>query len=305
MRVFQAAYTHLSRNGELVRRAEALERLESECSICPRKCGARRHRGEKGACRASSRASVVSAFAHRGEEPQISGLLGSGTIFFGHCNLSCVFCQNHDVSQDHEYAEVHDQDPAETAGIMLSLQRSGCHNINWVSPTHSIAAIVRALAIAAGAGLTIPVVYNSNGYDSVEVLRLLEGVVDIYMPDIKYSRDDMAGKLSGVNEYTAVSRAAAAEMYRQVGDLVMDETGVARHGLLIRHLVLPDDLAGTSAILDWIAAELGPNVTVNVMGQYHPAYRACEHPGISRRVTPEEHARAVAYARRHLTNVIA
>jgi putative pyruvate formate lyase activating enzyme len=234
---------------------------------------------------------------HHGEEPCLSGWQGSGTLFFGHCNLHCVFCQNHDISQDHASARAMEADPPEVASAMLRLQALGCHNINWVSPTHSLDAILAALVLAAQEGLRLPIVYNSNGYDSVEALRLLDGVVDIYMPDLKYADSTVAEELSLAPDYVEHARAAIQEMHRQVGVLEIGEDGLARRGLLIRHLVLPHDLSGTEESLRWIADTLSPDTVVNLMAQYHPAHRAGGDRRLARRLTREEYRGAAEAAR--------
>ena len=278
--------------GELKARAErALAGLE-RCAACARVCLADRSSGPAGACRTGRYARVHGAFPHFGEEPPISGRWGSGTIFFSACNLSCVYCQNWEISQGDVGEEVSDE---ELASLMLQLQGLGCHNINLVSPSHVVPQFLAALAIAAQAGLRLPIVYNSGGYDSLATLRLLDGVVDIYMPDAKYDDDGVGEALSGVACYTRVNRACLREMHRQVGDLV-EVNGVATRGLLVRHLVLPEGLAGTPGVARFVAG-LSPNTYFNVMGQYHPCYRAERYPALRRRLTREEYAAAVAAAR--------
>jgi len=232
----------------------------------------------------------MSSHLHPGEEPPISGNRGSGTVFFSGCNLACLFCQNYDISHE-QHGQV--TTPGELAGRMLQLQELGAHNINLVTPTPQIARIVEALADAWENGLTIPIVYNCGGYESVETLRLLDGLIDVYMPDLKYGRDEL-GVVSGVEDYTTRATAALKEMWRQVGPLVLDGEGIARKGLLVRHLVLPNGKAGTGEVLRWLAAELAPEVFISLMSQYHPMYRADEVEGLNRRLTSEEYGEAVA-----------
>lgn len=234
---------------------------------------------------------------HFGEEPPLSGHSGSGTIFLANCNLRCAICQNSDISQRPADHVGHASRPEELAAAMLQLQEDGCHNINWVSPTHQVPALVRALALAAANGLFIPVVYNTNGYDSVEVLELLEGVVDIYMPDLKYSDEALAEELSGIAGYPQASRRAVAEMFRQVSDgWELAPDGTLRRGLLVRMLILPGDLAGVAETLRWLADELSPRVTVSLMSQYRPCHRAGRltlHPELSRGISADEYLDAL------------
>ncbi len=278
-------YTDLAASGELARRADELrERLRS-CDLCPHECHVDRTAGELGRCRADANARVASFGPHFGEEAPLVGRGGSGTIFFTHCTLRCVYCQNWDISQRAEGEEVSDEELAET---MLHLQGRGCENVNVVTPTHYLASILGALDVAARGGLTVPLVYNTSGYERVDILRLLDGVVDIYLPDIKYADAETARRLSAAPEYPRHAFAALAEMHRQVDELVLDERGVATRGLLVRHLVLPNNLAGTSEVMRFIAEELSPDTYVNVMGQYRPEFRAAEHPEVARRPTAQE-----------------
>lgn len=288
-------YIKLYQEGELRRRVQEFRTRLASCELCPRKCRVNRLAGEKGSCRTGVRAVVSSFGPHFGEEAPLVGRHGSGTIFFTHCNLRCLFCQNYSISQLGEGVEVTAE---ELAGMMLALQARGCHNINFVSPTHVIAQIMEALEIAVARGLKVPLVYNTGGYDSVETLKLLDGVVDIYMPDMKYADEETAWQLSGIHNYPEINRAAVKEMHRQVGDLVVDEDGIAVRGLIIRHLVLPGGLAGTAQIMEFIARELSPNSYVNVMAQYRPCYKAYQHPLLSRSITREEFTAAVREARR-------
>jgi putative pyruvate formate lyase activating enzyme len=263
------AYRQLQAEGFLrVRVDQALALLE-ECRVCPRHCGVNRLRDEQGYCRTCRSAVVSSSGPHYGEEPPLVGRRGSGTIFFTHCNLRCAFCQNYPLSQGGEGVEVGAE---RLAGIMLGLQELGCHNINFVTPTHVVPQILEAVAIAAEGGLSIPLVYNSGGYDSVDTLRLLDGIFDIYMPDAKYGSDEVALRLSDAPGYVAVNQAALREMHRQTGDLVV-RNGIAVRGLIIRHLVLPHGLAGTDTVIRFIADELSRDSYVNVMPQYRPCGR--------------------------------
>ena len=291
---FDPAYLQLLRSGELKRRvAEAYACLEA-CDICARECGVNRRESAEGAsCRTGERAVVSSAGPHFGEENPLVGSGGSGTIFFSWCNLKCQFCQNYDISQRGNGYEV---EPEELAGMMLSLQNQGCHNINFVSPSHVVPQILAGLLVAAEAGLRLPLVYNSGGYDSLKTLKLLDGVVDIYMPDMKYADADVARRYSKIANYPAVNQAAVREMHDQVGDLSTDDRGVAQRGLLVRHLVLPDGLAGTAEIVRFLRDEISPDTYINVMAQYRPCYRAYELPPLNRRITDQEYARAVALA---------
>lgn len=277
---------------ELQSRAEeAIRRLE-HCEICPRRCGVNRVDGERGFCRTGRLAKVSSAGPHYGEEPPLVGYHGSGTIFFAGCNLACVFCQNYEISQLDMGVEVTAE---RLAGIMMHLQLTGCHNVNLVSPTHVVPQILEALVIASEMGLSIPLVYNSGGYDSVETLRLLDGIIDIYMPDAKYGSDEMAIRYSNAPGYVGVMKAAIREMHRQVGDLVI-ENGIAVKGLLVRHLVLPNNLAGTEEVVRFIS-ELSKNTYINIMDQYRPEYKADQYTELSRRITLSEYREALRLAR--------
>ena len=251
--------------------------------------------GKSGKCHVTDKVIVSSYGPHFGEESPLVGRHGSGTIFFSYCNLECVFCQNYTISQLGEGSRI---DNDELAGIMLSLQAKGCHNINLVSPSHVVPFILPALDIAASKGLTLPLVYNSGGYDSLETLKLLDGIVDIYMPDMKYSDEKTAGLLSGVKAYPEVNKTAVKEMHRQVGDLKTDEDSIARRGLLVRHLVLPERLAGTKEVVRFLAHEISTDTYLNIMAQYRPAYRATTVPALSRPLLRKEYNEAVAMARR-------
>ncbi len=277
---FEPGYLRLKETGELEKRAEkALKVLES-CVLCGRQCRVNRVENLRQApCRTGRNALVASFGPHHGEEAPISGSRGSGTIFFTHCNMKCVYCQNYDISHLGEGSEY----PAEALSeIMLRLQDIGCHNINLVSSTHIVPHFLEALVLAAGKGLEIPIVYNTGGYDSLQALELLKGIVDIYMPDMKYSDERVAFELSGVSNYPETNREAVKEMWNQVGDLEVDDNGVAGRGLLVRHLVLPNGLAGSRAILEFIAKHVSRNTSVNIMGQYRPVFKADEFEKINR-----------------------
>lgn len=292
---FEPCFLKLSRSGELKRRAEEAHARLEECRFCSRECGTNRLLGAKGAaCRTGERAVVSSYHAHFGEESPLVGYHGSGTIFFSWCNLRCQFCQNYEISQLGQGREV---EPEEVARMMLHLQAQGCHNINFVSPTHVVPQILAALALAAEKGLRIPLVYNTGGYDHLETLALLDGVIDIYMPDMKYSDEATARRLSKIKNYPEVNRQAVKEMHRQVGDLVLDEDGTAQRGLLVRHLVLPHGLAGTAQVVEFLAKEISANTYLNVMDQYRPCYKADQFPEISRPPTQAEIAEAVSLVR--------
>ncbi len=287
------AYIELHEKGELRRRAEAAERLLEPCRVCPRECLAQRLQGETGVCGVAESAMVSSYGPHFGEERPLVGFGGSGTIFLAHCNLCCVFCQNYEISQEGEGQMV---STTKLAEMMLDLQRLGCHNINFVTPTHQVPQILRALPAAVEGGLRLPLVYNCGGYESLETLRLLDGIFDIYMPDFKYADAETAKRYSSVESYPEVARAALREMHRQVGDLVMDRRGIARRGLLVRHLVLPNRLAGTAEVVRFLA-ELSEDTYLNLMDQYRPCYRAHEYPLLARRPTRAELEEALQLAR--------
>jgi len=291
---FVPGYIGLYQSGELERRIEALESLLSPCRLCPRNCGVDRLGGELGVCRAGRELMVSSAFPHFGEEDPLVGLNGSGTIFLTHCNLRCIFCQNYDISHGGEGREV---DPEELADMMIALQNRGCHNINFVTPTHYTPQIVKALPFAIQKGLRLPLVYNCGGYESMETLRLLDGIIDIYMPDAKYSDPQAAKKYSKAPDYFEVMKQALKEMHRQVGDLKLDERGIAYRGLLIRHLVMPNGVAGTRKVVEFIAKELSTDSYVNIMSQYRPCYLAYKYPEIDRRITYAEYFEAINTAK--------
>lgn len=276
-------------------RADALLQRLNECRICPNECNVNRAEGEEGTyCHSADEIKISSYAPHFGEEPPLVGFRGSGTIFFTNCNLSCVFCQNYDISQSGHGTIISTED---LAGIMLGLQLQGCHNINLVSPTHFVPQIASALIIAVNKGLEIPIVYNCGGYESVETLKLLEDIVDIYMPDIKYSNNETATRLSGIINYWDVVQPAVKEMHRQVGDLHINKRGIAKRGLLIRHLVLPNNLAGSEKVIDFIADEISKDTYINIMDQYYPAYKANQYNGLNRRITTEEYEHVINYAK--------
>ncbi|MCL2707306.1 MAG: radical SAM protein [Dehalococcoidia bacterium] len=273
----------------LQQRAERLYARLSACDICPRKCGVNRTNGELGYCHSGTQPIVASYCAHRGEEPAISGTNGSGTIFFANCNLRCVFCQNYQISQNWQYQQNNVISIEKLAHSMLDLQKQGCHNINFVSPTHFVPQIVQATAQAVAQGLTLPLVYNTSGYDSLEILHELDGIIDIYLPDIKYSDDSMAFKYSDAAAYVAIARSAIKEMHRQAGELILDGHGIARSGVIVRHLILPHGIAGSRQSLRWLAREVSPDITVSLMSQYHPTHLTLNHPEINRHISRHEY----------------
>ena len=278
---------------ELKQRAEALHQLLVECRICPNECKAKRTEGETGECHSKVEVYISSVGPHFGEEPPLVGTNGSGTIFFTNCNLDCQFCQNYDISHLGMGEKASKSDLARS---MLQLQQIGCHNINLVTPTHFSPQIVDELVLAIEKGLELPIVYNCGGYESVETLRLLEDIVDIYMPDIKYSIDKNALKYSGVQNYWETVKLAVKEMHQQVGDLKLSKRGIAQRGLLVRHLVLPNDIAGSKAVVDFVADEISTDTYLNIMDQYRPAYHANIYPELNRRITPSEYKDVIDYA---------
>jgi len=279
---------------ELTDRADGLMEMLSPCRLCPNECSVDRRGGELGRCGSGSVARVASYGPHFGEERPLVGRHGSGTVFFSGCNLACLFCQNWRISQEREGEDVSDED---LAGIFLRIQEMGCHNLNLVTPTPHAAPIVRGLAIAIEEGFELPIVWNCGGYESVEALRCLDGIVDVYMPDLKYGDDDNAKWLSDVADYVDRSRAAVREMHRQVGDLEIDGDGIARRGLLVRHLILPEGLAGTEPVMQFLADEISTETYVNVMDQYRPCHRASEAPRLGRRIGRTECDEAMRFAK--------
>ncbi len=292
---FRAAYLATYKEGLFPERIRQAFLLLEKCTVCPRKCSVDRTRGEKGFCRAGGLPEISSYGPHFGEERPLVGRHGSGTIFLTYCNLGCIFCQNYSISRLGEGDEISFE---KFSGIMVQLQRTGCHNINFVSPSHFVPHILKALPPAIEKGLTVPLVYNTGGYDSLEALKLLDGVFDIYMPDFKYTRSDVAEKYSQAPDYPAVVEAALKEMHRQTGDLVMDEQGIALRGLLVRHLVLPAGLAGTREAMRFLATEISRDTYVNIMEQYYPCGDLIPPDSpLSRRITREEFREAVRIAK--------
>jgi len=288
----EPSYITLYGSGRLEKIKSLLEKIITRCTLCPQQCGTDRTVSRSGRCRSGILPVVSSFHPHFGEERCLVGQRGSGTIFFTHCNLSCIFCQNYDISHLGRGCEISYE---ELSRQMLMLQAKGCHNINFVSPTHMIYPIIKALLIAIPGGLSVPLVYNSGGYDSDEILRLLEGVFDIYMPDFKYMDIEAGEHLSGAKDYPKAVIMALMEMHRQVGDLEIDRNGVAVKGLLIRHLVLPNNLAATDRVIAFIA-DLSKNTYINIMDQYRPEYRARECNDLKRRITMDEYRSAVQLA---------
>lgn len=300
---FEPAYLKLHQTGELKRRAEKLWAIMEECRLCPRECGVNRLEGIEGFCHAPGATLVVSAsHPHFGEERPLVGNGGSGTIFLTHCNLRCVFCQNWEISQLGRGSE---RNIDELAGMMLRLQKIGCHNINFVTPTHYSAHILKALDIAAERGLRLPVVYNTSGWECLEIVKLLDGIVDIYLPDIKYWDSAMSAKYSsGAESYPEITKEAILEMHRQVGVAKPAKDGIMQRGLMIRHLVMPNNTGGSEKIMEWIAENLPKDTYVNIMAQYNPLYKAYDYPELSRRITSEEYKKVVKRAKElELTNL--
>jgi len=294
MEVTKPEYLALYRSGELERRAEALEARLHSCDICPRECGVNRLEGELSFCRSAHLPIVATVCAHHGEEPVISGSKGSGAIFFGNCNMRCLYCQNHQISQDLKDWQSNEIDPHTLAECMLYLQDElGCHNINFVSPSHFVPQLVRAVLEAVPMGLRLPLVYNTSSYDSIKSLRELDGIISIYLADLRYANNRWGRKFSRVSGYVERARAAIQEMYRQVGDLVMDDEGIARRGLIVRHLILPNRLAGSRDSLTWLANEVSPTVTVSIMSQYFPTHRAGQTPLLDREITLAEYSEVI------------
>jgi len=289
---FTPAYLQLPPNilSDNVREAEEILK---DCTLCPRECRVDRTSDQQGFCRTGDKPFISSYGPHFGEEKPLVGRFGSGAIFMGNCNLGCLFCQNYSISHLGEGIEISFE---KLADIMLSLQKEGCHNINFVTPTHQMPMILRSLLIASEKGLNIPVVYNCGGYESLHAIEILDGIVDIYMPDFKYRDPAMALKYSKAEDYPQSAMAAIKEMHRQVGDLVTDQRGIAMRGLLVRHLVLPEGIAGTSGVVKFLAEEISKNTYINVMDQYHPCFKAFDHPPLNRRITPQEYADAVQIA---------
>ena len=287
-------YLEAYRTGLLAERAAEASRRLAACDLCPRSCGVDRLGGEKGVCLGSADAEVSSAGAHFGEEPPLTGRWGSGTIFMTHCNLRCLFCQNHDISHDGQGKSV---TSSQLAGAMIALQRGGCHNINFVTPTHYLPQILEALEEAAAGGLDLPIVWNCGGYEAVAAVALLDGIVDIYMPDLKFGTPGPAERFCDAPDYYERAKEAVLEMHRQVGDLVINGAGLAERGLLVRHLLLPGGLAGTGEVLRFLAEEVSPDTYLNIMNQYRPCFRAGEFVDLGRRIAEEEYGEALRLAR--------
>jgi putative pyruvate formate lyase activating enzyme len=288
---FKPAYLSLLRPAQLETRAEQAYQHLEYCNLCACHCRINRKQTIAGAvCRTGELAVVNSYGPHHGEESPLRGWNGSGTIFFCGCSLRCVFCQNWDISQKGVGRVT---TPEELADMMLSLQQQGCHNINFVTPSHVVAQIIAAVAIGAQKGLRLPLVYNTSGYDSPEALRLLDDIIDIYMPDMKYGDSTKARQYSKVRNYTEVNFTAVKEMHRQVGDLILDDNGVALRGLLVRHLVLPNNIGGTNQVLRFLATEISTGTYINIMNQYHPCYRADDYPDMNRSITRQEYQEAI------------
>jgi len=299
---WRPAYEKLEAEGKLAQRIKQAYAMFENCQLCPRKCGVNRKKGEKGFCRAPLRPVIFSFHPHFGEEMSLVGDNGSGTIFFSNCNLRCIFCQNWPISHEGRGEEVQDEDLAD---MMIKLQNIGCHNINLVTPTHVMPNILNATRIALKKGLHLPLVYNTSGYERLEIVKLLDGIVDIYMPDMKYMDSDQAAKYSaGASDYPEVTKRAIIEMNRQVGELKIDRRGIALRGLIIRHLVMPNRVAGTEKFTKWVAESLSRSTYVNIMAQYHVDYKAFEYPEISRGITVEEYLEAMGWAEKYgLTNL--
>jgi putative pyruvate formate lyase activating enzyme len=286
----EPGYIALYRSGELKRRAERLEARLSSCDICPRECHVNRLENKRGFCHSGYLPIVSAVCAHHGEEPAISGSKGSGTVFFGNCNMRCVYCQNYQISQGRKRQKSKEMDFRKLAENMLYLQDElGCQNINFVSPSHFVPQLVRAVLEAVPLGLNIPLVYNSSGYDSVASLKELDGIISVYLPDLRYASDIWARKFSHARNYVTHARAAIKEMCRQVGELVVDESGVAQRGLIVRHLILPNGIAGSEESLTWLAREVSPTVTVSIMAQYYPSHKARDERLLSRTISQAEY----------------
>ncbi len=292
---YEPAYLGLYRSGELERRVKQAVRALSSCEVCPRRCGVNRLQNEIGVCRIGRYAVVASYFPHFGEEDCLRGWKGSGTIFFSGCNLRCVFRQNWQISQQVEGMPA---SPERLAEMMLQLQEQGVHNINWVTPEHVVPQILEGLLIAVQRGLHLPIVYNTSAYDSLHTLQLLDGIIDIYMPDFKFWYPERAHRYLKARDYPEVARQAIREMHRQVGLLKFDENGLAKRGLLVRHLVMPGHLEDTREILHWLAKEISKDTYVNIMAQYYPAWKVGpdNYPEINRPLTQQEHVAALSIA---------
>ena len=297
--MYLPAYIDLYYSGELEKRVISLKKILEDCTVCPHQCHVDRRIDNSGICQSFDHLTICSACAHHGEEPPLSGSNGSGTVFLGRCNLSCVYCQNADISQGNVHTPSNICSAADLARIMLELQNARhCHNINFVSPSHFVPQIVEAVYLAIPLGLELPLVYNSNGYDHPQTLALLENIIDIYLPDLKYADDRIAEKYSGIPDYSRTARRAIKEMFRQVGLLKTDRYGVATHGIIVRHLVLPGNLSGTAECLDWLARECSPQITLSLMAQYYPAHKAAEFPPLDQILSAREYHHALKLLKR-------
>ena len=291
----EPGYLSLYKSGELKKRVEKLESRLVSCDICPRNCGINRLEGERGFCNSAYFPAVSSALAHHGEEPVLSGTHGSGTIFFGNCNLRCVFCQNYQISQDPETQKTNEIEIHSLAKRMIYLQDEiKCHNINFVSPSHYVPQIVQSVMEAVPMGLHLPLIYNTGSYDSLETIETLDEIISIYLPDLKYASDDNGNKYSMAPDYARHSRAIIKEMYRHVGNIITDENGIAEKGMIVRHLILPDRLAGSDNSLKWLANEVSPTVTVSIMSQYYPTVNARKVSQLSRSISLDEYQEVVS-----------
>ena len=287
-------YIGLERSGELARREQALWALYDPCRLCPRLCGANRSAGRAGICSAASSLRVASFGPDFGNERAIAGTRGSGSIFVSNCNLLCVFCQNWQIAHRGDGTRTSHQ---ELANMLLNMQRRGCHNVSFITPTHMVPHLISGLRLAIAGGLNVPLCYNTSGYDSLEVIQLLDGIVDIYQPDFKFQSAEHSARFASAPDYPVHAAAAIKEMVRQVGFLQVGQDGLARRGVVVRHLLMPENIAGTDVFVRWVVSELGSDAHVNIMNQYWPAHRAIDFPPIDRRITPEEAAQAMRWAR--------
>ena len=294
MPLFKSIYLKTYHQGLLKEKIQKAREHYFRCNMCPRQCNVERLSGQTGYCNTTHKAVVYGYYPHFGEEAPLVGENGSGTIFFSNCNLQCIFCQNFDISFQGEGAEVSDKHLAE---MMLFLQNSGCHNINFVTPSHVVPQILSALEIAIPKGLTVPLIYNSSGYDSLQTLQLLDGIIDIYMPDFKFWEPEVAKMTCNASDYPSVTREAILEMFRQVGNLKTDHSGIALRGLLIRHLVMPNNLASTTEIMKFIANEISQETYVNIMAQYRPCGKAYESPELMNYITQQDYDLALHSAK--------
>jgi putative pyruvate formate lyase activating enzyme len=294
--LFEAAYLKADRSGLLKRREEQMWEVFRSCKLCPRACGANRLKGETGVCQSTAKLVVASAGPHFGEEKPLVGKGGSGTVFFSACNLRCVFCQNWEIAHRGDGRVIQHEDLAKT---MVALQKRGCHNINFVTPTHVVPHILRAVRLAIPRGLKVPLVYNTGGYDHPDTIKALDGIMDIYLPDFKFQDEQLAVKYwADAKGYPKVAAGAIKEMDRQVGALAADTRGIATRGLLLRHLIMPHNIGGTDSLVKWAARSLSKGVAVNLMAQYHPAHQAHKYPKISRPITREELKQALVAAQK-------